>query len=189
MGNHSIVGENSLKLTDEIRQLDRKKIQRNPRLRTACHEAAHALMHLYVGFPFISVRVKEEPAEGHIGVLFDNPKSLGRVVSDPTYKIHLDEALDAAKCCLAGHCFGQIISPRRGDLALLLTGSSGDYLQAVDYLRWAGWAAEDAEKMIDHLCPDVRRFLVENWGTLLTLGERLAKEGELAYEQVKVVCR
>lgn len=194
-----------MKLPNELRNLEgRKQLHRDRRLKTACHEASHALYALRHGITFIEVHVGQETIDSNLHSDDLKCKSVdiaGRVIADPAYQYFRSSVYpighgweDAAKISLAGHEFERIVNPHHNDIYLMLTGSANDYQQALEMTKWGLFAEEygvdgrEVERVIDkELIPPVRKFLLENWDTVMHVGRALAEAGELNYEQVEAL--
>lgn len=191
------------KLPDEIRNLpQRKRLHRDRTLKSACHEAAHALYALHHGISFFEVRVGQETIDTNLHSDDLNYQSVeigGRVVADPAYQYFRSNVYpkghgweDGAKFSLAGHVFEQIVDPHHDDFFLMLMGSMNDYRQALEMTKWGLFAEEggvdkwEIERTIHkELIPPVRKFLLENWESVIALGETLKERKVLTAEEVK----
>jgi hypothetical protein len=194
-----------MKLTHELRNLEgRKLLHRDRRLKSACHEAAHALYALRHGIAFLEVRVGQETITSNLhsdNLKCESVDVAGRLVADPAYQYFRSSVYpighgwdDAAKLSLAGHEFERIVNPHHNDLYLMFTGSMNDYRQALEMTKWGLFAEEygldgrEVERVIDkELIPAVRQFLLKNWDVVMRIGQRLSEAGELDYEQVKTL--
>jgi len=168
-----------MKLTDEIRNLrGRKQMLRDRRLHDACHEASHAVMALHHGHPFTIVLVGDETVGGQ--------RLRGRLML-ASGRVYTDTAIPAAKVALAGHCFNRIVNPHVNDAVLGLLGTMGDLRMAIDCVKfWAGGDDAQTEFIIfKSIVPQVHKFLIENWETILRIGTALAARGKLSYAEVK----
>ena len=192
-----------MRLPDEIRNLPhRKRLHRDRTLKTACHEAAHTMYALRHGINFLEVRVGRETIDTNLHSDDLNCKSVdiaGRLVPDPNYEYYRSNIYpkghgwdDAAKLSLAGHIFAKIVNPSYNDTLLMLMGSANDYRQAWEFTKWGLFVEEgvatsrDAERCVDNALPPlVRKFLLENWESIIALGEILKERKVLTAEEVK----
>jgi hypothetical protein len=192
-----------MRLPNDIRNLPhRKRLHRDRTLKWACHEAAHTMYALRHGINFLEVRVGRETIDANPNSDDLNCKSVditGRLVPDPNYEYYRSSIYptghgwdDAAKLSLAGHAFEQIVDPHHSDLCLMFMGSANDYRQALEFVKWGLFVEEgdadgrEAERTIDNvLIPAVRKFLLENWESVIALGEILNERKMLTAEEVK----
>jgi hypothetical protein len=172
-----------MKLTDEIRGLsDRKKLHRDGRLKSACHEAAHALLSLHLDIPFVGIEVGDKTVERN----GTSTEIRGRLIVGD-YKYTRRDALSVARVSLAGVAYERIVNPHGNILTALLSGAWFDYTQAAECVEFSGLVDEpNVEKLIDNqLLPKVHGFIIENWNAIMHVGTALAHSGELSYTKVR----
>jgi hypothetical protein len=79
------------------------------------------------------------------------------------------------------------VNPHVNDAVLGLLGTMGDLRMAIDCVKfWAGGDDAQTEFIIfKSIVPQVHKFLIENWETILRIGTALAARGKLSYAEVK----
>jgi len=185
-----------MKLTGELRNLEgRKRLHKDARLKSACHEACHCLISLEVNQPFVRVEVGAQTLENARWYADTEPETVnigGRVVVDETYQVYTKTAEAAAQVSLAGYVFERIVDPHSNGFVAMLSGAMTDMKQAFEWIRWwsenRGYELDEQaiEKYIDKvLIPPVRKHLIANWATVIRVGEALAQSGSLDFTQVR----
>jgi hypothetical protein len=186
-----------MRLTNELRNLEgRKRLHRDKRLKTACHEACHCLIALKVGMPFIRVEVGAQTlknARWHCDAKPETVDIDGRVVMDVEHKVRVQSADAAAQVSLAGYAFQRIVDPHSNGFVAMLSGADVDMRQAIEWIRWKSeglelnWNDIEIEEYVDELTLEVRQHLIANWSTVMRLGQALAEAGSLEFTQVRSV--
>lgn len=167
---------------------NRAKMLRDKRYAVACHEAAHAVICLYLGQNFDCIRLREEPRLTPLGV---EGISLGQFIPiDENVRPH--EALKEASVDLAGLAFEKLLRPHRTLTVLcLFAQAANDYKGAMEWCRYSLQtvsASADVERFLfKQLFPLVRKQVLEKWSDIAAVGERLARFGKLNQAEVESI--
>jgi len=179
------------------------RLQRIPKGReTACHEAAHAVVCLAMGWGFKCIRLatQERDDRSWLGIRVE-VESVGQTV--PTdERIYGDDALKDVKISLAGIAFEKLRCPSMSYLLLLMEClTASDYDNALKmYAYWKTGSPEPPmevkamaelweREIFRDLLPEVRRLVAARWGAILRIGNALAERGELSQPEVEKLLR
>jgi hypothetical protein len=195
-----------MRLPDDIRNLPhRRRLHRDRLLKTACYEAAHTIYAVRTGVDFLGVRIGSETVDSrtlHSDITrFGAVEAAGRFSPDPDFQYYRSDIYptghgweDAAKLSLAGHVFEGIVDPHHSGFYLMLMGSMSDFQQAIETTKWGLYVEDQTTKdygrLIDdtieqELMPPVRKLLIENWTSIIRIGELLKERKMLTPAEVR----
>lgn len=180
-----------MRLPDDIRSLPgRRFLLRDRRLRTAFHEACHAVTSIRFGREFVCVEIVR-----------DEPVTILPVPGTPVARIVFGQvrwqtqAKDDAVIALAGLVCEQILNPHNRGLALL-GGGMKDFDDAMEIVAFGGryiGVADDADKetcyryIEESVVPVARQMILGDWPAIMKVAEALAAKGKLEYAEVSAI--